>query len=261
LTLVDATAEIAAPPSPLALYDVRAGYGRIEVLHGIDLALRPGEVTALLGPNGAGKTTTLSVMSGLLAPTTGCRHVRGHHVNVADADELARIGVCHVREGRSVFPNMTVADNLVVASSSGAPVARLQEVAFTLFPRLAERRNQLAGTMSGGEKQMLALACGLGVDPSVLLVDELSMGLAPLVVGDLYEAVARVAETGVAVLVVEQFATIGLRYSSHVYVMAHGTIAYSGSSDGALDAVHAAYLGAGDGAGRSEPAGDGRAAT
>ena len=239
-----AEADIAAP-SPLALYDVRAGYGRIEVLHGIDLALRPGEVTALLGPNGAGKTTALSVMSGLLAPMSGCRHVRGHHVNGADADELARIGICHVREGRSVFPNLSVADNLVVAASAGADVGRLQEVAFTLFPQLGRRRNQLAGTLSGGEKQMLALACGLGIDPSVLLVDELSMGLAPLVVGDLYEAVAEVARTGIAVLVVEQFATIGLRVSSHVYVMAHGTIAYSGPSEGAMDAVHAAYLGTG----------------
>jgi branched-chain amino acid transport system ATP-binding protein len=237
--------DVVAPPSPLALYDVRAGYGRIEVLHGIDLALRPGEVTALLGPNGAGKTTTLSVMSGLITPTSGCRHVRGHHVNGADADELARVGICHVREGRSVFPNMTVTDNLVVAASSGADVGRLQDVAFTLFPRLGERRKQLAGTMSGGEKQMLALACGLGVDPSVLLVDELSMGLAPLVVADLYEAVAKVAQTGVTVLVVEQFATIGLRYSSNVYVMAHGTVSYAGPSEGAIDAVHAAYLGAG----------------
>jgi branched-chain amino acid transport system ATP-binding protein len=245
LTAAPASTEVVAPPSPIALFDVRAGYGRIEVLHGVDLVLRPGEVTALLGPNGAGKTTTLSVMSGLITPTSGCRHVRGHHVNGADADELARVGICHVREGRSVFPNMTVTDNLVVAASSGADVARLQEVAFTLFPRLGERRKQLAGTMSGGEKQMLALACGLGVDPSVLLVDELSMGLAPLVVADLYEAVAQVAAAGVTVLVVEQFATIGLRYSSNVYVMAHGTVTYAGSSDGALDAVHAAYLGAG----------------
>ena len=231
-----------APP-PLALYGVRAGYGRIEVPHGVDVALRPGEVTALLGPNGAGKTTTLSVMSGLLRPTAGCRHVRGHHVNGADADELARIGVCHVREGRSVFPNMTVTDNLVVAASSGVDVAHLEEVAFALFPKLGERRHQVAGTLSGGERQMLALACGLGVDPSVLLVDELSMGLAPMVVARLYEAVAEVSQSGIAVLIVEQFATIGLQYASHAYVMAHGTITYSGTSAGAADAVQSAYLG------------------
>jgi len=232
------------PPSPpLALHGVRAGYGRIEVLHGIDLAVERGAVTALLGPNGAGKSTTLQVMSGLLAPWQGCRHVQGRHVNGASPDELARIGVCHVREGRSVFPNLSVDDNLVVAASSGASVDRLREVAFTLFPRLRERRRQLAGTLSGGEKQMLALARGLGSDPAVLLVDELSMGLAPLVVGELYEAVVAIAASGVSVLVVEQFATVGLQHASTVHVMVHGTVGYSGPSEGAMDAVHAAYLG------------------
>ena len=122
-------------------------------------------------------------MSGLLTPTRGCRHVQGRHLNHAGADALARLGICHIREGRSVFPNLSVADNLMVAASCGASLDRLTEVAFTLFPRLQERRKQLAGTLSGGEKQMLALARGLGTDPAVLLVDELSMGLAPLVVG------------------------------------------------------------------------------
>ena len=228
---------------PLALHDVRAGYGRIEVLHGVDLAVARGTVTALLGPNGAGKTTSLHVMSGLITPWSGCRHVEGRHVNGAGADELARIGVCHIREGRSVFPNLSVDDNLVVAASAGAPIERVREVAFTVFPRLQERRSQVAGTLSGGEQQMLALARGLGTDPAVLLVDELSMGLAPLIVNELYEAVAAIAQTGVSVLVVEQFATIGLRYASTVYVMAHGTVTYSGSTEGAADAVHAAYLG------------------
>ena len=230
-------------PAPLALRAVRAGYGRIEVLHGVDLEVPRGEVAALLGPNGAGKTTTLSVMSGLIVPTSGCRHVEGRHLNQARAEELARLGICHVREGRSVFPNLSVADNLTVAASAGTPVARVAEVAFTLFPRLADRRSQLAGTLSGGEKQMLALARGLGTDPAVLLVDELSMGLAPIIVGELYEAVAAIAEHGVSVLLVEQFATIGLRFASTAYVMAHGAITYAGPADGAADAVHAAYLG------------------
>jgi branched-chain amino acid transport system ATP-binding protein len=229
--------------APLALHDVRAGYGRIEVLHGIDVALRRNGVTALLGPNGAGKSTTLGVMSGLIRPTKGCRHVEGKHLNHAAPDELARIGVCHIREGRSVFPNLSVEDNLTVASSAGGSRERLVEIAFTLFPRLKERHKQFAGTLSGGERQMLALARGLGTDPGVLLVDELSMGLAPIVVGDLYEAVAAVAESGVAVLVVEQFATIGLKYADHVYVMAHGVVTYTGPSAEAMDAVHAAYLG------------------
>jgi branched-chain amino acid transport system ATP-binding protein len=232
--------------SPLAVHDLRAGYGRIEVLHGIDVEVRRGQVTALLGPNGAGKSTTLGVMSGLLAPAAGCRHVDGLHLNDADAEDLARIGICHVREGRSVFPNLTVTDNLLLSAATGASASRIQEVAYGLFPRLAERRAQLAGTLSGGEKQMLALARGLGTDPLVLLVDELSMGLAPMVVGELYETVAEVAASGVSVLVVEQFATIGLKHASHVYVMAHGTIGYSGTAAGATDAIQAAYLGDGE---------------
>jgi len=232
------------PPAPLTLHNVRAGYGRIEVLHGVDVEVKRGTITALLGSNGAGKTTTLSVMSGLLAPTSGCRHVAGTHCNHADASELARLGVCHVREGRSVFPNLTVADNLTVAASAGVPVERVTDVAFTIFPRLAERRDRLAGTLSGGEMQMLALARGLGTDPAVLLIDELSIGLAPIIVAELYEVVSEVARSGVSVLIVEQFATIGLRYASHVYVLANGLVAYSGSSADAEEAVHTAYFGA-----------------
>jgi branched-chain amino acid transport system ATP-binding protein len=227
----------------LELRDVRAGYGRIEILHGVSVAVRRGEVTALLGPNGAGKTTTLNTMSGLMTPASGCRHVQGKHVNGATADQLARIGVCHVREGRSVFPNLTVEDNLTVAASCGADSARVQEVAFTLFPTLKQKRRQMAGTLSGGEKQMLALARGLGTDPAVLLVDELSMGLAPIIVGQLYETVAQVATMGVSVLVVEQFASIGLKFASHAYVMAHGVVTFAGKSAKAADAVHRAYLG------------------
>ena len=233
-----------ATAAPIALRGVGAAYGRIEVLHGVDIAVPRHGVATLLGPNGAGKTTALAVMSGLLQPTRGCLHIDGHHVNGARADQLARIGVCHIREGRSVFPNLTVSDNLTVASSSGAAVAHVVEVAFSLFPQLKARQGQLAGNLSGGERQMLALARGLGTDPSVLLIDELSMGLAPLVVAELYEAVAQVAQSGVSVLVVEQFARIGLQYASDAYVMAHGNVTYAGPSSGAQDAVYSAYLGA-----------------
>jgi branched-chain amino acid transport system ATP-binding protein len=228
---------------PIELKGVHAGYGRIDVLHGVDVAVRHGELAALLGPNGAGKTTTLGVMSGLITPTSGCRHIEGRHLNDATAAELARIGVCHVREGRSVFPNLSVEDNLIVAASAGASLDRLREVAFTLFPRLKERRKSQAGNLSGGEKQMLALARGLGTDPAVLLVDELSMGLAPIIVEQLYEAVAHVASVGVSVLVVEQFASVGLRYASYAYVMAHGSVTFAGPASQAQDAVQAAYLG------------------
>jgi branched-chain amino acid transport system ATP-binding protein len=230
-------------PPPLALHDVRAGYGRIEVLHGVDIAVERGSVTALLGPNGAGKTTALNVLSGLLAPWSGCRHVQGRHLNTVAPEDLARIGICHVPERRSVFPNLTVADNLTVAASSGSSPERLQDVAFTFFPRLRDRRTQLAGSLSGGERQMLALARGLGTDPAALLIDELSMGLAPVVVRVLFEAVADIAGAGVSVLIVEQFANIGLRYASKVYVMAQGVVTYAGASDGARDAVRTAYLG------------------
>jgi branched-chain amino acid transport system ATP-binding protein len=234
---------VAVDTAPVSLLGVGAAYGRIEVLHGIDVAVPRHRVAALLGPNGAGKTTTLAVMSGLMQPTRGCRHVDGHHLNTARADQLARIGIRHIREGRSVYPNLTVRDNLIVAATAGATRAELEETAFSLFPQLAQRPNQLAGNLSGGEKQMLALARGLGANPSVLLIDELSMGLAPLIVAELYEAVARVAEAGMSVLVVEQFARVGLRYATDAYVMAHGTITYAGPSSGAEDAVYSAYLG------------------
>jgi branched-chain amino acid transport system ATP-binding protein len=243
LPLLTAPAAPSTPP-PLSLRAARAGYGRIEILHGVDLVVRRGEVTALLGPNGAGKTTALNVMSGLLQPTDGCRHVAGRHLNDADADALARLGIRHIREGRSVYPNLSVDDNLLVATSSAGSTDRIRDVAYTLFPTLKDRRTQLAGTLSGGEKQMLALARGLGADPAVLLIDELSMGLAPLVVAKLYDVVADVARAGLSVFVVEQFATLGLRYASHAYVMTNGKVTYDGPSAAALDAVHAAYLGA-----------------
>ena len=153
----------------LELVGVRAAYGRIEVLHGVDLVVPAGSVVALLGPNGGGKTTTLKVASGQMTPDRGCVHLAGRHVNGVAPDALARIGVCTIPEGRGIFPNLTVRENLRMVTFAGVDQKQVEERAFAQFPRLGERRNQLAGTMSGGEQQMLAMARGLAVDPTLLL--------------------------------------------------------------------------------------------
>src|SRR5204863_286212 len=144
--------------------------------------------------------------SGQLPATAGCIHLGGRHINGASPDALARIGVCTIPEGRGVFPNLTVRENLRMVTFAGIKQSEVEEHAFARFPRLGERRHPLAGTMSGGEQQMLAMARGLAVDPSLLFLDELSMGLAPLIVEELYEIVGQIAQTGVSILVVEQFA-------------------------------------------------------
>jgi branched-chain amino acid transport system ATP-binding protein len=231
-------------PPILEMRSVRAGYGSIEALHGIDLKLGQGEVVALLGPNGAGKTTTIAVASGLVRPTSGALVVAGHDVTGVSASALARAGVCTIPEGRGVFPNLTVRENLLMATHEGHSLAAIEERTYSRFPRLSERRDQLAGTMSGGEQQMLALARGLATDPVVLMLDELSMGLAPKIVGQLYEQVAGIAAEGVSVLVVEQFARTVLGVADRAIVMAHGTIRHEGPADELDDHLLATtYLG------------------
>ena len=228
----------------LELKDVRAAYGRIEVLHGVDLVVPEGSVVALLGPNGGGKTTTLKVASGQMVPTAGCVHLAGRHVNGASPDALARLGVCTIPEGRGVFPNLTVRENLRMVTFAGADLEQIEERAYATFPRLQERRTQLAGTMSGGEQQMLAMARGLAVDPDLLFLDELSMGLAPLIVRELYEIVAGIAERGVSILVVEQFARTVLGVADYAAIMLHGRITAVGEPADIVDELEAAYLGA-----------------
>ncbi len=227
----------------LELKDVHAAYGRIEVLHGVDLVVPEGAVVALLGPNGGGKTTTLKVASGQLPATSGCVHVAGRHVNGASPDALARLGICTIPEGRGVFPNLTVAENLRMVTFAGADLDQVEERAYTTFPRLAERRTQLAGTLSGGEQQMLAMARGLAVDPSLLFLDELSMGLAPLIVEELYGIVAEIARGGVSILVVEQFARTVLGVADYAAIMLHGRITAVGEPADIVDDLEAAYLG------------------
>jgi branched-chain amino acid transport system ATP-binding protein len=243
-TPAPATTEDAPTPPMLELVGVRAGYGRIEVLHGVDLVVPRGSVVALLGPNGGGKTTTLKVASGQIAASSGCIHIGGRHVNGVAPDALARIGVCTIPEGRGVFPNLTVRENLRMVTYGGVSQRDVEEKAFAQFPRLSERRNQLAGTMSGGEQQMLAMARGLAVDPTLLFLDELSMGLAPLIVEELYEIVAQIAKSGVSILVVEQFARTVLGVADYAAIMLHGTVTAIGQPEDIAPELEAAYMGA-----------------
>jgi branched-chain amino acid transport system ATP-binding protein len=215
----------------LDVVDLHAAYGRIEVLRGVDLVVPRGAVVALLGPNGAGKSTLLKVVSGQMAPTAGDIHMAGVHVRGAQPDELARHGLTTIPEGRGIFPNLSVQENLRLVSYAGVPAGQVLDTAYAYFPRLEQRRDQLAGTLSGGEQQMLALSRALASDPALLLLDELSMGLAPLVVEELYETVAQIAENGVSILVVEQFARTALRVADHAAVMVGGRVVARGEPD------------------------------
>jgi branched-chain amino acid transport system ATP-binding protein len=228
----------------LEMADVHAGYGSIEVLHGVDLSVPEGAVVALLGPNGGGKSTSLKVISGLLPITHGEVRIAGRVVNGCSPDELARRGLCLIPEGRGIFPNLTVRENLWMMTQTGASFDDVEDVAYTRFPRLSERRKQLAGTMSGGEQQMLAMARALATDPALLLLDELSMGLAPLIVSELYEIVAQVAQEGVSILVVEQFARTVLGIADWAAIMLHGRVTKVGRPAELEEELSTAYLGA-----------------
>ena len=228
----------------LELRNIRASYGSIEVLHGVNLSVGRGEVVALLGPNGAGKSTMIKVVSGLLRPTSGQLIVGGRDVTGAAANALARAGLCTIPEGRGIFPNLTVRENLLMATYSGHKLSDIEERTYARFPRLSERRTQLAGTMSGGEQQMLSLARALATNPVILLLDELSMGLAPLIVAELYQQVAAIAAEGVSVLVVEQFARTVLGVADQAVLLAQGKVQVSGkASDIGEDVLAGAYLG------------------
>ncbi|MBW8482637.1 ABC transporter ATP-binding protein [Actinomadura parmotrematis] len=228
----------------LELRGVRAAHDGITVLHGVDLTAAAGRVTALLGPNGAGKTTTLRVAAGVHPASGGRVLLGGRDATGADPRALARAGVRLIPEGRGVFPNLTVRDNLLMMTRTGRTREEIEEAAFARFPVLARCAARHAGTLSGGEQQMLALARGLATDPAVLLLDELSMGLAPLVVARLYEQVAEIARQGVAVLVVEQFAAAVLGVADRAAVLVRGRVAWRGRPDDGLRAeLSALYLG------------------
>ncbi len=232
MTVAD-TGEVADRPAPpaLELRDVRAAYGRIQVVHGVDLRVAPGSVLALLGPNGAGKSTLLKVAGGRMRPTSGEVLLAGEPVaKNAGADTLVRGGVCSIPEGRGIFPNLSVRENLLMWTYQGRlDRSAAEDRAFSRFPKLSERRKQLAGTLSGGEQQMLAFARALVGEPKVLLLDEISMGLAPLVVNELYDVVGSLASEGITIVLVEQFVQTAMGVADHAALMVHGRIVRQGS--------------------------------
>ena len=217
----------------LKLENVTAGYGRIEVLRELTFSIPEGSVCALLGPNGAGKTTTLSTISGTLETRRGHIHMDGRSINRLSAYERAKRGITLIPEGRGVFPGMSVRDNLDIAAHASRHVDdewrrdRLSNV-HEMFPRLHEREEQRAGTLSGGEQQMLALSRAFLAKPKVLLLDEISMGLAPQVVALLFDGVRRLRDEGVTILLVEQYLTYALELADICYVMAKGRIVFTG---------------------------------
>ncbi|GAA4923891.1 ABC transporter ATP-binding protein [Streptomyces coeruleoprunus] len=232
----------------LELKGLHVFYGAIEALKGIDLTVGTGEIVALLGGNGAGKTTTLRTISGMLQPREGEVLLRGERIDGIKSHELVRFGIGHVPEGRRVFATMTVLENLEMGAYKFTSVdsGDLDRV-FTLFPRLAERRSQQAGTLSGGEQQMLAIGRALMGRPELLLLDEPSMGLAPLIVQQIFEIIQEINDQGTTVLLVEQNATQALGLANRGYVLETGSVAMSGAADELLadTRIRAAYLGEG----------------
>ena len=235
-------------PHQLELRGLSAGYGRIEVLRDVDICVPAGAVVALLGPNGAGKTTTLSAIAGTIPVTKGDLLLQGRSIRNRSAFERARSGVILVPEGRGVFPSLTVRENLeLVVRGSGCDAAareqRMDEV-LTAFPRLAERLAQRAGTMSGGEQQMLALSRAFLSSPKVLLMDEISMGLAPQLVEDLFDAVQTLRSRGMTIVLVEQFLTYALRFADICYVLGKGRVTFVGEPSELRDGAGVDYLSA-----------------
>jgi branched-chain amino acid transport system ATP-binding protein len=208
----------------LELVDVHASYGRIEVLHGISMTVPRGCVVAVLGPNGVGKTTTLRAISGTVPVTRGTIRLDGHAIENARPSAIAARGVVLVPEGRGVFPALTVGENLRIACPEGGVPHEVGET----FPRLLDRLDQTAGSLSGGEQQMLALCRALVGDPQVILFDELSMGLAPVLVDVLFERVAALCEQGRTIVLVEQYLSHALRLADIVYVLRKGRVAWVG---------------------------------
>ena len=240
----------------LTINNLSAGYGKVQVLHGISIDVPKGKVVTLIGSNGAGKTTTMRAISGMIAPTGGDITLNGKRIEGKESYDIAKLGLAHSPEGRRVFATMTVSDNLILGafprltgSRPKGDVAADLERALDLFPRLKERRTQLAGTLSGGEQQMLAMARATMLNPDVVLLDEPSMGLAPILVSEVFKIIARLKSEGVTMLLVEQFAAAALAVADYGYVLENGLISVHGPAEKLRDdpAVKAAYLGGGSG--------------
>lgn len=232
----------------LQLTGVEAGYDLLQVLWGVDLKVEEGEFVALLGPNGAGKTTTLRTIAGFVPPMRGSVTFRGQSLNGVAPNKVSTIGIGYVSESLNLFPAMSVYENLLVGAYSvrdKAKIAATMDLVFELFPRLHERRNQLAGTLSGGERKMLAIGRGLMPSPSLLLVDEPSLGLAPMATLAAFEALKQLSTRGVTILLVEQNVNTTLRLVDRAYVLEQGQVVLEGTGAELLGNTHVqeAYLG------------------
>ena len=237
----------------LEIQNLHAAYGKVEVLHGISLAVPKGKVVTLIGSNGAGKTTTMRAISGMIKPASGRLSLNGIDITGMSSNKIARSGLAHSPEGRRVFATLSVTDNLLLGAfprlTFGRPRGDVEgdmKRIFDLFPRLKERESQLAGTLSGGEQQMLAMGRALMINPDVLLLDEPSMGLAPLLVAEVFRIIRELKSRGITMLLVEQFAAAALNVADYGYVLENGRISVHGPAEQLKNdpAVREAYLGA-----------------
>jgi branched-chain amino acid transport system ATP-binding protein len=220
-------AEAAVAPALLGVQELTAGYGRTTVLRDVGFRIESATVDALLGPNGAGKTTLLRTVAGLLRPTSGSIRLNGVDITADATYTRARAGVCLIPEGRGIFPSLTVNENLLLQRQKSAGADAIDR-AFEAFPILRDRRKQTAGTMSGGQQQMLAVARCYLSSPSLILLDEVSMGLAPLIVDQIFESLMRLASEGIAILLVEQYVNLALDLASTVHLLNRGELTFSG---------------------------------
>ena len=236
----------------LRLEGLTASYGAVQVLRSVDLTVARGEIVALLGTNGAGKSTILRCVSGLMGPDAGHIWFEGDDVAGCTTEETVRRGICQIPGGRGLLPNLTIEENLRMGAypirKDKAAVSAGYERVYEAFPRLGERRSQLAGTLSGGEAQMLAIGRALMIKPALMMIDELSLGLAPLVVQDLVRMVKRINAEGVSMILVEQSANLALTVTDHAYFLEKGQIRFDGTSSDLLardDLLRSVFLAAG----------------